>query len=127
MLGSVNGQGLAAGFVRWHASGSSARMHLSVARHAAALLPVGLFCGCYAAVGPTVGIDLDTHRATVGVEASAVTLTVAQSFALGNALVEPLPVVASRPAPPSAAPKQKSRRPVHWTSRTSLLWEPGMG
>ncbi|MET0790190.1 MAG: hypothetical protein ABW061_01600 [Polyangiaceae bacterium] len=77
----------------------------------ATLLLLTVLPGCYAAVGPTVGVDLPTGRATVGLEASAATLTVAQSFALGHArLATPQPVA-----------------PRRWTSRTSLLWEPGLG
>ena len=81
---------------------------------------------CFAAVGPTVGIDLPTGRATLGVEASAATFTVAQSVALGSG--SPLRPPATRPPNPgtvaaTANPQSDSK---YWRARTYLLWEPGL-
>lgn len=64
--------------------------------------------GCYGALGPTIGVALDSGRATAGFELSAATLTVAHSFALK---------APSNPEPGSHA----------WRHRTSIVWEPGIG
>ena len=68
---------------------------------AAVLIP-----GCYAAVGPSIGIVLPQGRPTFGWELSAVTGEVGQVFASSG------PPVDGRPA---------------WTRRTFLVWEPRMG
>ena len=73
--------------------------------HGAALVLLPLVSGCYGSVGPTVGLDLKTGRAALGVEASGQTVTIAHSVALG-----------------APAPGRKD-----WSTHTSLLWEPGFG
>lgn len=85
--------------------------------------------GCYAAVGPTVGIDLKSGRATVGVEASGLTFTVAHSVALGSKPAEPKTVQVHTVDPLSAARSVQTVGIVqneYWRSRTYLLWEPGI-
>lgn len=80
--------------------------------------------GCFAAVGPTVGVDLATGRATLGVEASAATFTVAHSVALGSGAPLPSSAPPSGSTPPSASVPPASD---YWRSRTYLLWEPALG
>jgi hypothetical protein len=70
------------------------------------LLPACL-SGCYAGVGPTVGVVVPSGTPTLGWEASAASFTVAQSYA-------------TRPPP------ERPGRPT-WTSRTYVLWEPRVG
>jgi hypothetical protein len=81
---------------------------------AVALLPI--VSGCYASVGPTVGVDLKTGRATLGLEASGESFTLAHSVALGTHAI-------ARPATdtPSKADSKD------WLTHTYLLWEPGFG
>lgn len=78
--------------------------------------------GCYAAAGPTIGLDLKTGRALVGAEASAESFTIAESIALGS------PPAALLPAAQGAGERsngQARSEPV-WRRRTHFLWEPGV-
>ncbi|MEO7034997.1 MAG: hypothetical protein ABI548_13895 [Polyangiaceae bacterium] len=91
-----------------------------------ALLPS--ISGCFAAVGPTIGLDLPTGRATLGVEASAETFTVAHSVALGGQHSEPaerVPVNAREQTNARTASSTASTK--DWSTHTYLLWEPGLG
>ncbi|HKO47539.1 MAG TPA: hypothetical protein VJV79_07445 [Polyangiaceae bacterium] len=79
------------------------------------LLP--LVSGCYASLGPTAGLDLKTGRATLGVEASGETITLAHSVALGTRSI-------ARAAPANTRDSAGSKA---WSTHTYLLWEPGFG
>lgn len=102
------------------------RMQLLHAALGLALLPS--LSGCFAAAGPTIGLDLPTGRATLGVEASAETFTIAHSVALGGHHSEP-----AKRAPPSAREQTHTLTPSNsadtkdWSTHTYLLWEPGLG
>jgi len=97
-------------------------------RSPALALSIGLpllLNGCYAAVGPTIGVDLPTGRATLGVEGSAETFTLAHSVALGTR-----PVDATRRTEASEKAQTSGRARTEtedWSSHTYLLWEPGFG
>jgi hypothetical protein len=65
-----------------------------------------LLPGCYAAIGPSVGIVVPSGRPTIGWEVSAVSGAVGQVFAAGG------PATDGHPA---------------WTRRTYLVWEPRLG
>jgi hypothetical protein len=83
---------------------------------AAALALLPIFSGCYGAVGPTVGLDLQTGRPTLGVEGSGETLTLAHSVALGT-----------RPVVRAPTNTRANADPKDWSTHTYLLWEPGFG
>lgn len=100
-------------------------MQLSYALLGVALLPsVG---GCYAAVGPTIGLDLPTGRATLGVEGSAETLTVAHSVALGGQRSEPAKRAHRDVQQRTNARSASNTTNEDWSTHTYLLWEPGLG
>lgn len=76
-------------------------------RGASLLAVVGLFGqGCYAAVGPSIGVDTKTGRTTLGGELSGATVT----YAFSKVVTE-----------------SEKTTPKSWRHRHYVLWEPQLG